>query len=103
MTVFMNLGTVNVDKVIINSCSFGKLSALLMRTELNNFFRLFTPVINGDLQNHPFQVPSNVFGVFVLSELTIGYFNDYLYIGMTPTFVAPGPAEPIMEQLLMVQ
>lgn len=102
MTVFMTLGTVNVDKVTINSCSFGKLSAILMKTELNNFFRLFTPKINAALQLHPFTVPSNVFGIFMLSNLTIGYFNSYLYLGMTPTFLPPA-SNPIMEHLLILQ
>lgn len=102
MTVFMTLGTVNVDKVTINSCSFGHLSTLLMKTELNNFFRLFTPRINATLQQNPFTVPSNVFGIFILSNMTIGYFNSYLYLGMTPTFLPPA-SHPIMEQLLMVQ
>ena len=89
MTMNIQLATTNVDKITVNSCSFGKLSALLLKTELNNFFRLFTPIINRDLQNHSFTVPSNIGGIFMLSNLTLGYYNKYLYVGFTPTFITP--------------
>lgn len=102
MTMNMQLATTNVDKITVNSCSFGKLSALLLKTELNNFFRVFTPIINHDLQNHAFTVPSNIFGIFTLSNLTIGYYNDYLYLGMTPTFITP-TYEAVQEQLQIYQ
>jgi hypothetical protein len=92
MTMEFQLGTTNVDKVVVNSCSFGKLSALLMKTELNNFFRLFTPTINKDLAAHTFTVPSNVGGIFILSNLVISYYDNYIYFGMTPTFITPALA-----------
>lgn len=92
MTIEFQLGTTNVDKVVVNSCSFGKLSALLMKTELNNFFRLFTPIINKDLAAHTFTVPSNVGGIFILSNLVISYYDNYIYFGMTPTFITPALA-----------
>jgi len=92
MTVNAQLGNTNVDKITVNSCAFGNLSALLLKTELNNFFRVFTPIINRDLQTHTFTVPSNVFGIFTLSNLTIGYYNNYIYLGLTPTFIVPALA-----------
>jgi hypothetical protein len=101
MTINAQLGTTNVDKITVNSCTFGKLSALLLKTELNNFFRIFTPIINKDLQSHSFTVPSNIFGIFVLSNLTIGYYNNYIYLGMTPTFIAPALA--VEKQLSVFQ
>lgn len=72
-----------------------------MKTELNNFFRIFTPIINKDLAAKTFTVPSNIGGIFVLSNLTIGYYNNYLYFGMTPTFVPPALA--VEEQLAVYQ
>ena len=101
MTMQFALATTNVDKVVVNSCSFGKLSALLMKTELNNFFRIFTPIINKDLAAKTFTVPSNIGGIFILSNLTIGYYNNYLYFGMTPTFITPALA--VEEQLAVYQ
>ena len=57
MAISINLGNVNVDKVTVNSCSFGKLSALTLKLELNNFFRIFTPEINHVLAKHPVEFP----------------------------------------------
>jgi hypothetical protein len=53
MAVMVHLTKINIDKVSVNSCSFGKLSGLTLKVEMNNFFRLFTPQINHVLQNHP--------------------------------------------------
>ena len=92
MTVLIIIGTINVDKVTVNSCSFGKLSPILLKSELNNFFRLFLPLINKELQSYTITVPNNIFGLFLLSDLTIGYYNNFIYLGMTPTFLAPASA-----------
>ena len=89
MTIDINIGNVNVDKITVNSCSFGKLSALALKVELNNFLRIFTPQINRMLAKHAVTFPSNIFGIFLLSDLTLGYFNNYIYAGATPTFIAP--------------
>jgi len=89
MTIDINIGTVNVDKITVNSCSFGKLSALTLKVELNNFFRIFTPEINHMLAKHAVTFPSNIFGIFLLSDLTLGYFDNYIYAGATPTFITP--------------
>ena len=99
MTASLQLATTNVDKVTVNSCTFGKLSSVLLKTELNNFFRIFTPIINADLRNNTFLVPSN-FGIMTLTALTIGYYNDYIYLGMTPVFKMPTPPA---EQLAVEQ
>lgn len=103
MVISMNLGTVNVDKITINYCSFGNLSAFTLKVELNNFFRIFTPVINRKLAKHPVTFPSNIFGMFLLSDLTIGYFNDYLYLGFTPTFIGLPPFHHATTKALSVE
>ena len=97
MVITLNLGNINVDKITVNFCSFGKLSALTLKVELNNFFRIFTPVINSKLAKHPVTFPSNMFGIFMLSDLTLGYYNDFVYLGFTPTFI---PRATRVEQLL---
>jgi len=97
MVITLNLGQVNVDKITVNYCSFGKLSALTLKVELNNFFRVFMPAINHKLNKHPVTFPSNIFGILMLSDLTIGYYNDYVYLGFTPTFI---PRMQAVERLL---
>ena len=99
MVITLSLGNINVDKITVNYCSFGKLSALTLKVELNNFFRLFTPVINHALTKHTVTFPSNFFGLFMLSDLTLGYYNSYLYLGFTPTFI---PRALKVEQLLTI-
>lgn len=99
MTMNLQLATTNVDKITVNSCAFGKLSTILLKTELNNFFRVFTPIINRDLSAKTFTVPSNVAGVFELTKLTLGYYTNYLYVGFTPVFITPATA--VEEQLAL--
>jgi hypothetical protein len=93
---------VYVDKITVNYSAIGFLSAATLKFELNNGFKLFMPYINNHLQDHAFTVPSNIFGIFTLSNLTIGYYNDYLYLGMTPTFITP-TYEAVQEQLQIYQ
>ena len=35
------------------------------------------------------KIPSELFGMFTLSDLVIKYHDDYLEAGLTPTFVPP--------------
>lgn len=100
MKISINLGNVNVDKITVNYCSFGKLSALTLKVELNNFFRIFTPVLNRKLATHLITFPSNIFGVLTLSDLTLGYFNNYIYAGFTPTFIPRAMAPLEVERML---
>lgn len=77
----------NTDKVQIDYTSFGTLNALKLKLELNNWLRYEIHNINAWLATLPLVVPSNIAGLFELSNLTIEYFNDYLYLGATPTFI----------------
>ena len=101
MTMQIVLATTNVSSVTVNSCAFGRLSALVLKTEMNNFFKVFTPIINKDLAASPITVPSNVHGIFGLSDLSIGYYNSYLYFGMQTTVIVPALA--VEEQLAVYQ
>lgn len=49
MAVTLNIAKINVDKVVVNSCSFGHLSALTLKVELNNGLRIALPLINNSL------------------------------------------------------
>jgi len=44
-------------------------------------------MINQDLAANVITVPSNVFGIFMLSNLTISYYDNFIYLGFTPTFI----------------
>ena len=86
MTLGIVLSKVNVDSVTILSCSFGKLSALTVKLELNNFFRIFMPSLNNFLARKTVTFPSNFFGIFSLTNLTLDYYNHYIFAGATPLF-----------------
>jgi len=89
MNVSINLDKINIDKVNIVSSTFGHLSALTIKVELNNGLRIGIPIINRKLAAHQLTFPSNIFGIFLLSDLTLGYHDNYIYAGATPTFVGP--------------
>lgn len=89
MTLAISLQKVNVNSVTILSCTFGKLSALTIKVELNNFFRLFTPAINNFLAKKTITFPSEFFGIFKLTNLTLDYYDHYIFAGATPLFIAP--------------
>lgn len=92
MTIALNIAKVNVDKVVVNSCSFGRLSALTLKVELNNGFRIALPIINKSLLSEPINFPTN-FGLFELKSLNLDYFDDYIYAGVTPIFIGPTPSD----------
>jgi len=46
MTLAMQINTINVDKVVTNYCSWGKLSALVLKTKLNAAFLVVKPIVN---------------------------------------------------------
>ena len=84
--------------------TIGRLSALTIKLELNNGLRIAIPILNKILATHQIPVPSNIFGIFELSDLTLGYHNDYIYAGATPTFVAPkAPISAVQDALFITQ
>ena len=105
MDLSLNISHLNIADVNVISDTFGKLSPLLIKTKINNGFRIVLPIINRILANNLIPFPSN-FGLFVLSGLTLGYHDGYIYAGATPTFVAPTAEETsqvsAVEQLIVL-
>lgn len=87
MTLALNLSKVNIDSVTILSCTFGRLSSLVVKTELNNAFRIFMPTLNTILAKRTITFPSNFFGIFNLTNLTLDYYDHYIFAGATPLFI----------------
>ena len=49
-------------------------------------------------------IPSELFGIFTLSDLTLKYHNEYLEAGLTPTFLPPKEdIEGIYEQFVPLE
>ena len=89
MNITLNITKINIDKVDIVSDTFGKLSALTLKLKLNNGFRIMIPLLNVFLSKFNVSIPSNIFGIFELSNLNLDYFDGYIYAGATPTFLPP--------------
>ena len=89
MDIALDIDKVNVDSVDVLASTIGRLSALTIKLEINNGFRLGLPIINKVLSKHQIPIPSNILGLFILSDLTLGYHDDYIYAGATPTFIGP--------------
>ena len=94
MNITLNITKVNIDKVDIVSDTFGKLSALTLKLKLNNGFRIMIPLLNVFLSKFNLSIPSNIFGIFELSNLNLDYFDGYIYAGATPTFLPPSVDNP---------
>jgi len=45
------------------------------------------PYINNELKTLKIQIPTNLFGIFALSDLSLSYHDDYIEAGLTPTFI----------------
>jgi len=91
MTLGMQINTINVDKVLVNSCAYGNLNAKILNVKLNSAFLVARPVINAMLSSKNIRMPTHLGKYFILSDLVLGYYNDFLFVGWTPTFVGPSP------------
>jgi hypothetical protein len=89
MIVAAQITEVYSTTVTVNSCAFGNLSALKLKLELNKGFKIARPIINDKLAAMTITVPSNIAGVFELHNLTLSYYDNYLYAGATPVFLPP--------------
>merc|ERR1712151_1335781 len=89
MNITLNITKVNIDSVDVISDTFGHLSALTLKLKLNNGFRIVLPILNMFLSKFQVPIPSDIFGIFQLSDLVLEYFDGYIYAGATPTFLPP--------------
>lgn len=96
MNITLDISTVKIDQVVVVSDTFGRLSPTIIKTALNTGFAIALPVVNNLLADHSIPFPSNIAGLFELSDLVLDYYDGYIYAGATPTFIAPS-AEPELE------
>lgn len=87
MVVALNIDKIKDTKVQVDSCAYGTVNAFIFKQKLNLFFTTFKVFINGWLAGLQIEVPSDIAGIFELSDLYIEYYNDYIYAGATPTFI----------------
>ncbi len=93
MSLTLQISKINVDTVQVLQSNIGKLNALTIKLEINNGFRIVQPHLNKILANHVIHFPTNILGIFELTQLTISYYNNYIYAGITPIFIGLAEAE----------
>lgn len=71
------------------SCTFGDLHADTLKVIINSVFKLYKKSINFNLAKMAVVLPTELFGLFTLDKLTLKYFDDYVLLGITPTFLPP--------------
>lgn len=93
MNIALQLVELNSSVVKINSCAFSDPSSFKLKIEINNLFRLIKSPVNTFLEDNLIPVPDQIGNIFSLNDLTLGYYDGYLYAGATPIFLAPTAAE----------
>jgi hypothetical protein len=87
MQIVPLLKTAKVNTVVVDSCAFGRLSALTLKIEINNGIRIAKPFINNFLAKKTISFPESVLdGKLTFSELTINYHDSFIGLGITPRF-----------------
>jgi hypothetical protein len=89
----MSINNLNVDKVLINTDNIGGLKAITLKAKLNLAMTVIIPIANNILTGFSVAIPDHFTSYFLLSDIIIGYYNSYLMLGVTITFVGPTTEE----------
>lgn len=81
-----------VKNVVVNSCAFGTIGTFKLKLGLNVGLAVAASSISKKIDS--LQIPETLFGYFELSDLIIAYYDGYIGVGITPTFIAP-PLPPV--------
>jgi hypothetical protein len=92
MTLTLQITKLHIDEIEVTHCAWGDLHPRLIKLEVNVGERIFEPIMNKWLRSKPIQFPTSIFGMFKLEELTLSYYDDYVYAGITPVFIGPTSA-----------
>ena len=88
-----NVTALFVEDLEANFCSYGSVHVNLIRSLIDDILDPksdMIPTLNEFLaKNAVIKVPDSFGGVFKMSALTLQYHDDYVYLGATPTFIAP--------------
>jgi hypothetical protein len=60
-----------------------------MKLKINNGWRVAKPIVNKLLQGHSLTIPSKPTKYFEISNVQLSYYNSFLHVGVTPTFIGP--------------
>lgn len=99
--IAMNITTAALKDIEVHSTTFGDLNLSLLAKLFNYTFEALIVAFNVWAKLQSITIPSVLFGIFTLSDLTLKYHDDYLEAGLTPTFLPPTmDVEGIYEQFV---
>lgn len=96
MTLTLDLKNVKIGDLFIVLSTVGYKDLYSLKTMINDAFWWGLPFVNEELKKFPLYVPRNILGLFELSDLNLAYFDHFIQMGLTPTFI-PLPARPAPE------
>lgn len=79
-------------------CQWGTLDTHVIKVELDSGIFFVTKIVNRVLTRFPLPIPANIIPFMTLTDLNIGYYDDYIYFGVTPIFGAQPPSQDIFIQ-----
>ena len=88
-TLTMNVTEVKLGMIEVDGTTFGSLNMTLLTKLLNDGIILGLDFFNIWIQTQTVQIPSELFGLFTLSDLVVKYHDGFLEAGLTPTFLPP--------------
>ena len=89
MAVTANITSCTIDTINVTATTFGPLDLSLITKLFNEGTTLGIPFFNIWIQTQSIVIPSELFGLFKLSDVVVKYHDNYLEAGLTPTFVPP--------------
>lgn len=90
----MSITTAALRDIKVSSTTFGDLDLSLLAKLFNMTFKELIIAFNIWAKTQSITIPSELFGIFTLSDLTLKYHDDYLEAGLTPTFLPPNATVP---------
>ena len=89
-----NITMLKVKNIAVNSCAFGTIGTFKLKMGLNVALAVAAPAIAKKIDS--FTIPSSILGYFEISDIIIAYYDGYLGVGATPTFIPPPlPPAPV--------
>merc|ERR1712216_101135 len=98
MAVKPNVENASLRDIKVESSTIGQLDMTLLQELLQKGLEEGREPFNWYIQTKSLNIPSELFGLFKLSDLIIKYHNGYLEGGLTPTFLPIGDiSDPYVE------
>jgi hypothetical protein len=94
LNVTIDIKQLAIGDLLVTYTSFGQVDLKELASLLNEGIDIGLPFLNTYLETLKIKIPQKLFGLFVLSNLTLKYHDSYIEAGLTPTFLPPTEEVP---------